>query len=133
MDVTKVKDILVEKGWSQTYLAKKSGISRQHLSNLLAGKHRRVSNPTIKKIADALGVEPKDIMEDILQTEIDSVKKELREFSPEKLEEVLQQLREMGFAEYVIEFVKLAQKDLIQIWQEELIKFYLRNQEHDGR
>ena len=52
----------LEKGWSLSDLARQSGLSRQTLSFLERGvREPRPSN--IRALADALGCDPRDLME----------------------------------------------------------------------
>ena len=51
------------KGWSQTRLARESGVSQTYISDLEAGR----SNPTVpvlKRLAAALGVRVSDLIEE---------------------------------------------------------------------
>ena len=47
------------KGWSKSTLAGKTGVNPSTISNVLAGKTSNVE--TLKKIADALGLEMEEI------------------------------------------------------------------------
>ena len=55
----KIERERVLKGWSRSTLAKKIGVNPSTISNLLAGKTGNIE--TIKKIADALGIDMKEI------------------------------------------------------------------------
>lgn len=58
----KVKDVRTEKGFSQRQLARKSGVSLGHISELESGK----ANPsllTLDKLAAALNVEVFDLLD----------------------------------------------------------------------
>ena len=50
----KIKEIRMEKGYTQVELAKKAGVSRCVISGLESGKRTVVKSDTMKKIADAL-------------------------------------------------------------------------------
>ncbi len=45
-----------ERGWSQTELARRAGVSRTTLSHLEAGVTRSPSSPTLRRLARALDV-----------------------------------------------------------------------------
>lgn len=65
-DVTKfgkaLREIRLKKKLSQGDIAKKLGVHRSYISGLERGK-RNPSLLTIKKMAKALGVEPKELLE----------------------------------------------------------------------
>ena len=65
-DVTKfgkaLREIRLKKKMSQGDIAKKLGVHRSYISGLERGK-RNPSLLTIKKMAKAIGVEPKDLLE----------------------------------------------------------------------
>lgn len=56
----KIKSELVKKGWSASELARRMGVSRQAVSQLL--RCTGVTLKTIDKIAVALDVNPKDLI-----------------------------------------------------------------------
>jgi len=59
LDITKIDTILAEQGMTKSYLAQKSGISRQNLSTILT---RSSCEPkTAGKLAKGLGVKIADI------------------------------------------------------------------------
>ena len=65
-DVTKfgkaLREIRLKKKMSQGDIAKKLGVHRSYISGLERGK-RNPSLLTIKKMAKAIGVEPKELLE----------------------------------------------------------------------
>jgi len=65
-DVTKfgkaLREIRLKKKMSQGDIARKLGVHRSYISGLERGK-RNPSLLTIKKMAKAIGVEPKDLLE----------------------------------------------------------------------
>jgi len=62
VDGPKIKAIIQDRGSKQWYIALKAGISTGHLSNVLS--RSRASMPTIRAIADALGVPAEEIMKE---------------------------------------------------------------------
>lgn len=60
VDGPKIKAMIRERGSKQWYVALKAGISTGHLSNVLS--RSRATMPTIRAIADALGVKAEEIM-----------------------------------------------------------------------
>lgn len=62
LDVWKIKLILAEKGLSQSDLAKKTGVTRQQISQIFA--RRNCSLRTAGKLAKGLGVPISDIVEE---------------------------------------------------------------------
>ena len=68
---TKIKELRETKGWTQTRLAKESGVSQTYISELEAGK----SVPTIPivyKLAVALGVKPSDLLDYKFKTQAET-------------------------------------------------------------
>lgn len=65
-DITKfgkaLREIRLKKNLSQGDIAKKLGVHRSYISGLERGK-RNPSLLTIKKMAKAIGVEPKELLE----------------------------------------------------------------------
>lgn len=57
----KIKDLCLRAGYSQEELAGKAGLHRTYMSDVERGK-RNVSVENIKKIADALGVNPSELL-----------------------------------------------------------------------
>jgi len=57
----KVKDLRLRAGYSQEELAGKAGLHRTYMSDIERGE-RNVSVENIKKIADALNVDPSELL-----------------------------------------------------------------------
>ncbi len=63
MKVTRLKELRERAFLTQAELAKKSGIAEASINRIEQGKHEaRIS--TIRKLAEALGVEPGDLVEE---------------------------------------------------------------------
>jgi DNA-binding Xre family transcriptional regulator len=60
VDVEKLWKLRVNQGFTQRELARKAGISNATLSKIEHGRSPRP--PTLKKLADVLGVEPVDLL-----------------------------------------------------------------------
>jgi transcriptional regulator with XRE-family HTH domain len=60
VDVEKVWKLRVNQGFTQRQLARKAGISNATLSKIEHGRSARP--PTLKKLADVLGVKPVDLL-----------------------------------------------------------------------
>jgi transcriptional regulator with XRE-family HTH domain len=56
-----VEMLLSHKGWSRLELAQEMGVTRSYVTQVL-GVHRGVGLDAIEKFADALGVEPSDLI-----------------------------------------------------------------------
>lgn len=59
----KVKEIRLEKGFSQEELALKSGVNRTTIALLEKGEEVNVTAKTLKKLAECLQVNVKDVFE----------------------------------------------------------------------
>jgi transcriptional regulator with XRE-family HTH domain len=57
----KIKDLRLRAGYSQEELAGKANLHRTYMSDIERGE-RNVSVENIKKIADALGVDPSELL-----------------------------------------------------------------------
>lgn len=57
----RVREVRLEKGWTQERLALEAGVKRAYLSEVESGK-RAVSLPFVEKIAIALECEPADLV-----------------------------------------------------------------------
>ncbi|MCA9372382.1 helix-turn-helix transcriptional regulator [Candidatus Woesebacteria bacterium] len=57
----KIKDLRLRAGYSQEELAGKASLHRTYMSDIERGE-RNVSVENIKKIADALGVDPSELL-----------------------------------------------------------------------
>jgi transcriptional regulator with XRE-family HTH domain len=65
-DVPQLKRVREEQGWSQRNLAAKSGVAQNTISQLERGE-RKAMPSTVRKLADALGVDPPVLMDRSLQ------------------------------------------------------------------
>lgn len=61
IDINKLNNAALKVGMSWSDIAKKSGISKQHISNIRNGKVDAVRLPTIKALADAMNIEPLEL------------------------------------------------------------------------
>lgn len=57
----RVRSLRKKKGWSQEQLAHESGLDRTYIGGVERGE-RNISLVNISKIADALGIKPKDLL-----------------------------------------------------------------------
>jgi transcriptional regulator with XRE-family HTH domain len=62
VNVEKLKELRVDKGWSQRQLAKEAGVTPLTIWNLENGGGARPS--TLKKLGDVLGVRASELMRD---------------------------------------------------------------------
>jgi transcriptional regulator with XRE-family HTH domain len=63
VDAKKLQDARLAKFWSRDELAKASGIHRDHIGRLERGYEGESRPPTIRKLAEALEVDPRDLLE----------------------------------------------------------------------
>jgi len=63
IDAKKLQDARLAKFWSRDELAKASGIHRDHIGRLERGYEGEPRPPTIRKLAEALGVDPAELVE----------------------------------------------------------------------
>lgn len=61
IDLERLEDLRVGKGWLQAELARRAGLSRAYISLVEQGA-REPSAPALKAIAKALGVEPVELL-----------------------------------------------------------------------
>lgn len=61
IDITKINNLLIEKGLNYSDLAEKSGVSRAQISRIINSKSSRSNTKTISKIVKALDVDYEDI------------------------------------------------------------------------
>lgn len=61
IDITKINNILIKKGFSYSDLAEKSGISRTQISRIINSKNPRCRTKTISKLIKALDINYEDI------------------------------------------------------------------------
>jgi DNA-binding Xre family transcriptional regulator len=62
MPIVRVPEILKEKGWTATYLMRKSGLSWPTIQGLASGKPMNIKLDTIQKLCDALDVGIEDLI-----------------------------------------------------------------------
>jgi len=58
----RVREIRLRMGWSQQELADRAGVSQASIANLESGNTRRVDFDMLDAIAEALGVQPGDLI-----------------------------------------------------------------------
>jgi transcriptional regulator with XRE-family HTH domain len=63
VDAKKLQDARLAKFWSRDELAKASGIHRDHIGRLERGYEGESRPPTIRKLAEALEVDPAELVE----------------------------------------------------------------------
>jgi transcriptional regulator with XRE-family HTH domain len=63
VDAKKLQDARLAKFWSRDELAKASGIHRDHIGRLERGYEGESRPPTIRKLAQALEVDPAELVE----------------------------------------------------------------------
>ena len=64
VDAKKLQDARLARFWSRDELAKESGIHRDHIGRLERGYEGESRPPTIRKLAEALGVDPHELLVD---------------------------------------------------------------------
>jgi transcriptional regulator with XRE-family HTH domain len=64
IDAKKLQDARLAKFWSRDELAKASGINRDHIGRLERGYEGESRPPTIRKLAEALEVDPRELIDD---------------------------------------------------------------------
>jgi transcriptional regulator with XRE-family HTH domain len=64
VDAKKLQDARLAKFWSRDELAKASGIHRDHIGRLERGYGGESRPPTIRNLAKALDVDPRQLLED---------------------------------------------------------------------
>ena len=64
IDAKKLQDARLAKFWSRVELAKASGINRDHIGRLERGYEGESRPPTVRKLAEALDVDPRDLLAD---------------------------------------------------------------------
>ena len=62
IDGEKLQELRLEKFWSRDELAEKAGIHRDHIGRLERGEGGNSRPPTIRKLAEALDVEPSELL-----------------------------------------------------------------------
>ena len=61
IDLYRIKSEMAQKGWNQSDLAKRAGVSRQRVSRWMISI-QDVKVETVGKIADALGIDGRDLL-----------------------------------------------------------------------
>ena len=64
VDAKKLQNARLAKFWSRDELANESGIHRDHIGRLERGYEGESRPPTIRKLAEALGVDPNELLAD---------------------------------------------------------------------
>jgi transcriptional regulator with XRE-family HTH domain len=64
VDAKKLQDARLARFWSRDELANESGIHRDHIGRLERGYEGESRPPTIRKLAEALGVDPHELLVD---------------------------------------------------------------------
>ena len=64
IDAKKLQDARLAKFWSRDELAKASGINRDHIGRLERGYEGESRPPTVRKLAEALEVDPRELLAD---------------------------------------------------------------------
>jgi transcriptional regulator with XRE-family HTH domain len=65
--LTRLKDVRQRKALTQQQLAEKAGVNRVTIARIEGGKDEPFPT-TLRKVADALGVEPEDLLEPVAET-----------------------------------------------------------------
>jgi len=63
IDAKKLQDARLAKFWSRDELASASGLHRDHIGRLERGYEGESRPPTVRKLAEALGVDPAELVE----------------------------------------------------------------------
>lgn len=66
--VATIKDFLASSGWTQRKLAEECGLTESAISKYLAGV-REPSLMTVSKLAEAMSMEPIDLLKDFMEEE----------------------------------------------------------------
>jgi transcriptional regulator with XRE-family HTH domain len=64
IDAKKLQDARLAKFWSRDELAKASEIHRDHIGRLERGYEGESRPPTVRKLAEALDVDPRELLAD---------------------------------------------------------------------
>jgi transcriptional regulator with XRE-family HTH domain len=64
IDGEKLNKLRLSKFWSRDELAAESGIHRDHIGRLERGEGGESRPPTVRKLAEALGIEPSQLLKD---------------------------------------------------------------------
>ena len=68
----RLKEIMMERGYSISEVYRRTGVSRSLISGIISGKHQRVSSETLEKLATGLGIS----VQELLQGEISGADEE---------------------------------------------------------
>src|SRR5215211_3987226 len=94
-DVPQLKFVREDQGWSQRTLAARSGVAQNTISQLERGE-RMAMPSTVRKLADALGVEPSVLLaESWMDRRIARAAQARSKLSPEAREKFDQSLSEL--------------------------------------
>jgi transcriptional regulator with XRE-family HTH domain len=63
IDGEKLQKLRLERFWSRAELAEKSGINRDHIGRLERSEGGSSHPPTVRHLAEALGVNPHELLE----------------------------------------------------------------------
>jgi transcriptional regulator with XRE-family HTH domain len=83
--ITKIRTIRKRKGWTQTRLAERSGVSANYIALLERGK-KTPSLKLLSRIAEALEVKVSSIFENDLQKDLEELK---RQYNTQELSEAI--------------------------------------------
>jgi transcriptional regulator with XRE-family HTH domain len=64
IDGENLQRLRLEKFWSRDELSEKSGIHRDHIGRLERGEGGNSRPPTVRRLAEALGVDPRELLSD---------------------------------------------------------------------
>jgi transcriptional regulator with XRE-family HTH domain len=62
IDGEKLQKLRLERFWSRDELSAKAGIHRDHIGRLERGEGGKSRPPTVRKLAEALGVDPNELL-----------------------------------------------------------------------
>ena len=60
--VLRVKELRLARGWSQSELARRSGVTQQTISRIEARETAAVAFDVLERLGDALDIHPKDLI-----------------------------------------------------------------------
>jgi transcriptional regulator with XRE-family HTH domain len=63
IDGEKLEKLRLGRFWSRAELGEKSGISRDHIGRLERGEGGNSHPPTVRRLAEALGVDPNELLQ----------------------------------------------------------------------
>lgn len=104
----RVYNLMLKKGWRQSDLARESGLPRDSISTYVRGVVRPTDD-SLKKVAKALGVQPEDLLPNIIEDAIDqdnpSVEMKISNSDPTKAWLRLNRLVQTSTAVKIIEMI----------------------------